>query len=224
MVTLRTYSNQMEAAMAKSLLDDQKIVCRLADENSNLYGGGPLAMPIRLLVAEEQVERARHILDDARQPLPDDFDPGDNAADKTRQSSPDILVELARVRRANRWIAGMTAVLLGLTIYLISELPSRTTDPWSNVSRAIRKYDYKTALDLAKHVAAEHPSDFYAHEYLGSIYLEMGDLPHAESEYTRAYELSPPQGLQEKVRAIRERRQREESTQRSPAPIPYQRR
>jgi hypothetical protein len=61
--------------MAKSLLDDQKIVCSLADENSNLYGGGPLAMPIRLLVAEEQVEQARHVLDDARPLLPDDFDP-----------------------------------------------------------------------------------------------------------------------------------------------------
>jgi hypothetical protein len=67
MVTLRTYSNPAEAAMAKSLLDDQKIVCSLADENSNLYGGSPLAMPIRLLVAEEQVEQARHILDDTRQ-------------------------------------------------------------------------------------------------------------------------------------------------------------
>jgi hypothetical protein len=61
MVTLRTYSNPAEAALAKSLLDDHKIFCSLADENVNLYGGGPLAMPIRLLVAEDQAEEAARI-------------------------------------------------------------------------------------------------------------------------------------------------------------------
>ena len=49
--------------MAKSLLDSHDIFCRLADENVNLYGGGPLAMPIRLLVAEDEVQEA------ARQPI-----------------------------------------------------------------------------------------------------------------------------------------------------------
>jgi hypothetical protein len=76
MVTLRTYSNPAEAAMAKSVLENHNIICSLADENSNLYGGGPLAMPIRLLVAEVQIEQAAQILDNVRQPLPDDFDPG----------------------------------------------------------------------------------------------------------------------------------------------------
>src|SRR5437870_1595746 len=115
MVTLRSYWNPAEAAMAKSLLDDHKIVCSLADENSNLYGGGPLAMPIRLLVAEEQAERAGHILDDARQPLPDDFDPGNNPPNKTEGINPEI-PELEKLRRTNQWIAGMVAVLLVITI------------------------------------------------------------------------------------------------------------
>ena len=53
MVTLRTYSNPVEAAIAKSRLDYHKIFCALADENVNLYGGGPMAMPIRLLVVED---------------------------------------------------------------------------------------------------------------------------------------------------------------------------
>lgn len=218
MVTLRTYSNQAEAAMAKSLLDDHEIVCSLADENSNLYGGGPLAMPIRLLVAEEQVEQAGHILDDARQPLPDDFEPDHNPSGKTEDTNPQVIPELEGLRRANRWIAGMVAVVLVLTIYLISELPRRTFHPWSAVSQAMRRYDYEKALGLAKQIAAEHPKDYYAHEYLGSIYLEMGDLVQAESEYSRAYELSPPQHLQEKLKAIRQRRQREESTQPRPTP------
>jgi hypothetical protein len=63
MVTLRTYSNAAEAAMAKSLLDNHDIFCRLADENVHLYGGGPLAMPIRLLGAEDQAQEAARILE-----------------------------------------------------------------------------------------------------------------------------------------------------------------
>src|SRR6266446_10503057 len=108
--------------MAKSLLDDREIVCSLADENSNLYGGGPLAMPIRLLVAEEQVEQAGHILDDARHPIPDDFDPGHNPPNKTEDINPQVLPELEKLRHTNLWIAGMVAVLLVMTIYLVSEL------------------------------------------------------------------------------------------------------
>ncbi|HEX8897820.1 MAG TPA: DUF2007 domain-containing protein [Chthoniobacterales bacterium] len=62
MVTLRAFSAPAEAALAKSLLDDHGIVSSLADENSWMYGGAPLAMPVRLLVAEEQLEEAARIL------------------------------------------------------------------------------------------------------------------------------------------------------------------
>ena len=70
MVTIRAYSNSAEAAMTKSLLDSHDIFCRLADENVNLYGGGPLAMPIRLLVAEDQAEQAARILETKGPELP----------------------------------------------------------------------------------------------------------------------------------------------------------
>lgn len=220
MITLRTYSNPAEAAMAKSLLDDQKIVCSLADENSNLYGGGPLAMPIRLLVVEEQVEQARHILDDAREPLPDDFDPGGGSLEIPEDVNQQILSELGKVRRANQWIALGVIVTLVITVYLLSELPSRVTSPWIEVSRALRRYDYDTALNLAKTLTAQNPKDYYGHQYLGNIYRDMGDLAHAEEEYSRAYELSPPQVLQEELKALRQRRRHEESTQASPAATP----
>lgn len=64
MVTLRAFSSPAQAALAKSLLDDHRIVSSLADENSYLYGGAYLAMPVRLLVAEEQLEEAARILSD----------------------------------------------------------------------------------------------------------------------------------------------------------------
>jgi hypothetical protein len=62
MVTLRAFTTPAQAALAKSLLDDHGIVSSLADENSYLYGGAYLAMPVRLLVAEEQLEEAARIL------------------------------------------------------------------------------------------------------------------------------------------------------------------
>jgi hypothetical protein len=62
-VTVRTYLNLVRAGLAKSLLDDYGIFCALAHENAHLYGGGPFAMPIRLLVDEDQAEQALRILD-----------------------------------------------------------------------------------------------------------------------------------------------------------------
>jgi tetratricopeptide (TPR) repeat protein len=218
MITLRTYSNPTEAAMAKSLLDDHEIVCSLADENSNLYGGGPTAMPIRLLVADEQAEQAGHVLDDPRLPLQDDFDTGGDSSETAKEIRPEIVPEMAKLRNTSQWIAGMVAALLVLTIYLITELPRRAVSPWTSVNQAMRQYDFKKAMELSGRIVNENPNDYYAHEYRGNIYLEMGDLAHAEAEYTRAYELSPPQILQEKLRAVRERREREKSAASTPAP------
>jgi hypothetical protein len=62
MVTLRAYSNPAEAALAKSVLDDHNILCSLADENAYFYGGAPFAMPVRIVVADEQAAEADHIL------------------------------------------------------------------------------------------------------------------------------------------------------------------
>jgi hypothetical protein len=84
-VTIRTYSNPAEAAMEKSLLDSHDIFCRLADENVNLYGGGPLAMPIRLLVAEDQAKEAVRILETKGPELPENFDPVSSKRNRSRR-------------------------------------------------------------------------------------------------------------------------------------------
>jgi regulator of sirC expression with transglutaminase-like and TPR domain len=44
---------------------------------------------------------------------------------------------------------------------------------------------------LTQEFLAAHPDDYYAHGYPGYIYLQMGDLAHAEEEYSRWYELWP---------------------------------
>lgn len=61
MVTIRTYSNPTTAGLAKSLLDNYEIPCALLHEHANLLY--PLAMPVRLLVEDDQVDRAIQILD-----------------------------------------------------------------------------------------------------------------------------------------------------------------
>ena len=211
MVTLRTYSNPAEAAMAKSLLDNHDIFCRLADENVNLYGGGPLAMPIRLLVGEDQAEEAARILKTKGPELPEDFDPGtaNEPASQKKDINQQILSELRGLHHINQWIVLIAVGIPVLAIYLVSEFPRRVTTPWSKVDEAMQKYDYNTALSLAKKILAQHPNEYYGHAYLGNIYFAIGDLDRAEAEYSRAEELSPPRYLQERLKAARERRERE---------------
>jgi uncharacterized membrane-anchored protein len=72
MVTLRTYLNPTQALLDKTLLDSNEIFCAIADQNANLYGGGPFAMPVRLLVAEEQAEAAERILKNSDQLSPEE--------------------------------------------------------------------------------------------------------------------------------------------------------
>lgn len=185
MVTLRTYSNPAEAALAKSLLDDHKIFCSLADENVNLYGGGPLAMPIRLLVADDQAEEAARSLKTKEPELSGDFDPG-IASEKPGQKediNQQILSGIRKLHHISQWMLVLVIFILVIAVYLVIEIPRRTS-PWSRVQQAVREYDYERALNLAKNVVREHPEDYYGREYLGYIYLQMGNLNQAEQEYS----------------------------------------
>jgi hypothetical protein len=121
MVTLRTYSNPAQAAMAKSLLDNHDIFCRLADENVNLYGGGPLAMPIRLLVAEDQAEEAARILETKGPELSEDFDPGKPLEVQSRKEdvNEQILSELRRLHNGIQWLVVIGVTVLAILLYLV---------------------------------------------------------------------------------------------------------
>ena len=58
MIAIRTYWNPAEAALGKTLLDNYEVACALFHENANLYGRAPMAMPIRLVVREDQADWA----------------------------------------------------------------------------------------------------------------------------------------------------------------------
>jgi hypothetical protein len=62
MITIREFTNQIEAALIQSLLQDNEIDSILADENARAWVGAPNLVPIRLQVPEEQVEQAKALL------------------------------------------------------------------------------------------------------------------------------------------------------------------
>jgi len=220
MVTIRAYSNSAEAAMAKSLLDSHDIFCRLADENVNLYGGGPLAMPIRLLVAEDQAEQAARILETKGPELPADFDPGTPIEIETRKADANekILSELRGLQHGNQWLIVIGATGLAILLYLAFRTP-RGVDTWSTVQQAIQQHDYDRALKLTKQVVSEDPDDYYAHAYLGYIFSQMGNLDQAEVEYSRAYQLSA-KDLKDRLQAVKKRRARQNQINVTPRSIP----
>ena len=221
MVTLRTFANPTEAAMAKSLLDSHNIFCRLIDEDVNRYGGAPFAMPIRLVVAEDETEEAERILNTKGPELPADFDVGvdPDLPKEPRDMNEQILDEVRGFHRTNQWLVLISIVVLVLAIDLVYETP-RHRSPWTAVYGAVRKYDYQRALELAKAIVAEHPNDSYGHEYLGYIYFHMGNLNQAEQEYSRAYDLSPPQGIKQKLEEIRRLRDLQNKSQLPTTPTP----
>ena len=180
-----------------------------------------MAMPIRLLVAEDQAQEAARILETKAPELPDDFDFGSPIEMQTRNqdTTEQILSQLRGLRYANQWMTVVGIIVLTLVIYLAFEIP-RHTNPWSRVQQAVRRYDYQRALNLATKIVREHPDDYYGHEYLGYIYYQMGNLNQAEQEYTRAYQLSPPHDLEAKLEAIRKRRDNKERGQPAITPLP----
>jgi len=62
MITIREFTNQIEAALIQSLLKDNEIDSILADENARAWVRAPNLVPIRLQVPEEQVEQAKALL------------------------------------------------------------------------------------------------------------------------------------------------------------------
>ena len=123
-----------------------------------------------------------------------------------------ILEELRKLRRNSQWASVIALlVLLAVCVYGFLRLPPRHDSPWAEVSTALRQSDYTKALRLAQEQATAHPADYYGHEYLGNIYLAMGDSSHAEEEYVRAYELLPSAYIKAKLDAIHKRRENETS-------------
>jgi tetratricopeptide (TPR) repeat protein len=58
----------------------------------------------------------------------------------------------------------------------------------------------------AQQSSKELLEDYYAHGYLGNMYLSLGDLEQAELEYSRAYTLFPSEEATAQLAIVRKRR------------------
>src|SRR5438552_14769735 len=127
MITLRTYASPIEAGMAKSMLEAHQISCALADENANAYGGAPFAMPVRLLVNEDQVDAAKQILEDAEKLANSDAAGNESSV---KDTVADILDELKKLRSKVETNTALVVLLLAgaffVFIVLKSSAPARS--------------------------------------------------------------------------------------------------
>ena len=62
MITIREFTDQVEASMIRSFLSDNEIDSILANEYANSWSGAKMLVPIRLQVPEEQAEKAKCLL------------------------------------------------------------------------------------------------------------------------------------------------------------------
>jgi hypothetical protein len=65
---------------------------------------------------------------------------------------------------------------------------------------------------------AQALENYYAHGYLGNMYLSLGDLASAELEYSRAYTLLPSEEVKAKLDTVRRIRAARSRSLARPAP------
>jgi len=116
----------------------------------------------------------------------------------------EILKELRRSRRFNQTVWIVIAVVFLLTS-IFRTRPTESAHTWSAPQRAIGQLDYERALSLVKANVAIQPNDYYGYQYLGIIYLAMGDLTNSEAEFSRAYQLYPSEENEKYLAAVRKR-------------------
>ena len=74
------------------------------------------------------------------------------------------------------------------------------------------------ALIRARGVSPQElTEDYYAHGYLGNMYLSLGDLDRAELEYSRAYTLFPSDEARAQLAVVRKRRAAQSASTRNSA-------
>jgi tetratricopeptide (TPR) repeat protein len=224
MVTLRTFGNAAEAALAKSVLDDHGISSSLADEASHLYGGAPTAMPVRLLVREDQrEEEALRILDTPGPELPEDFEVM-NPEQPMAAPAPDVALELRNLQQTVRRIVVVSTVSFFLLwcfiAYLLTDRPIYSERLWSNLASAMRQSDFEKARRIAQTAVKAYPEESWPHEWLAEVDFDRKDFASAEAGYQRAYDLLPSERIRKRLQELRGRAAPAKSNPTSPTPSP----
>src|ERR1017187_5621405 len=121
-------------------------------------------------------------------------------------SNQEILVELRKLKRVFYVILVFIIVGAVPAFYQgFSRGFSQAAPSWERVRTAMGQQDFPVALSMAQTLVARQPDYYYGHDYLGAIYLAMGDVTNAEAQYSRAYELFPNEENEKDLTAVRKR-------------------
>ena len=122
----------------------------------------------------------------------------------TEDINNEILKELRRSRRFNQtvWVVIGVVVLLS---FVFHKRPTEPANSWSYPQIAVRQLDYERALSFVKANIALKPYDYYGYQYLGIIYMAMGDVTNSEVAFSRAYALFPSEENEKYLAAVRKR-------------------
>ena len=117
----------------------------------------------------------------------------------------EILAELRKLKRVFYVI--LVFIILGAlpAFYAGFTRGYSQVNSWDRVRTAMSRQDFPAALSIAQALVARQPDYYYGHAYLGAIYLAMGDVTNAETQYSRAYELFPNEESQKDLAAVRKR-------------------
>ncbi|HEX7470871.1 MAG TPA: hypothetical protein VF437_09110 [Verrucomicrobiae bacterium] len=117
----------------------------------------------------------------------------------------EILAELRKLKRVFYVI--LVFIILGAlpAFYAGFTRGYSQANSWDRVRTAMSRQDFPAALSMAQALVARQPDYYYGHAYLGAIYLAMGDVTNAETQYSRAYELFPNEESQKDLAAVRKR-------------------
>ena len=117
----------------------------------------------------------------------------------------EILAELRKLKRVFYVI--LVFIILGAlpAFYAGFTRGYSQANSWDRVRTAMSRQDFPAALSMAQALVARQPDYYYEHAYLGAIYLAMGDVTNAETQYSRAYELFPNEESQKDLAAVRKR-------------------
>ena len=223
MITLRVFDSAAEAAIAKSVLDDHGISSSLADEASHLYGGAPGAIPVRLLVLEDQAEQARRILDAPGLTLPENFDVMTEAEPAKEEPTPEVAVQVRNLQRTVRRLVVVSTVLFFVLFcfvaYLLTERPTYADRLWRSFSLAQRNSDLERARRIAQTAVKQYPNAYWSHQWLAMVDAKRKDFDGAEAEYQRAYDLLPSEEIRKDLQKVRiEKQSQGPAATASPAP------
>jgi cytochrome c-type biogenesis protein CcmH/NrfG len=118
----------------------------------------------------------------------------------------EIMVELRKLKRVFCLI--LVFVILGSVpaFYAGFTRGLSKANSWDQVTTAMRRQDFPKALSMGQALVASQPNYYYGHAYLGAIYLAMGDVTNAETQYLRAYELFPNEESDKDLTAVRKRK------------------